>query len=439
MSRQSNSAGARASSPGSSQTSAQTVRRFLESPANTLEERLGILSDLKRALDHNATELSISIAEATGKAMKWATAEVGDASKMLASPPELSGTSFSVDDGVNFAETHAAFDARGTALVFPDPALPVSSTISKVIPSVLTREKAIVFPPSESARLLNKLVGLLDCKALGNDVLFAYLNERSNTYSVLHSPRPVDVLISGRTDVARISRLHQVSMLSVDAGYGYPVHVNPGADLDACAEEAARAMVSLNLPQHFRPGEVTIFREDEEYFSNRLVAEVEKLIVGNAMESNTDVGKVMNEGLASAASHLISRNRGKRFDVPMWGGFADGIFHPCVISGIEGDLDPEIAHADLPLIRIRVVKSIEETKNAALNSGNGIATSLWSHDLDLLPYAMKRWGSSVIYFNSMIKKIPRRYINPAFGSNPAGGPAALFEVMRMGSTGYLRL
>lgn len=421
------------------QTSDASIREFLSLPSNDLEARSNYIPEFRKLIQDRSGELAASISEATGKAIKWSRAEIKASLDILTKFEHVPDLAFEEAPSPGFARMTISMPSNGASIIFTDTSLPVYSLISKLLPSILTRKSSIVFPDNRSRKTINILAEMLGSSALKNAVYFAFRNERELTSPVLHYPFPVDILSSGTVDMARLTGKHLTSMFSAEFGSGYSIHLLPGSDLDVCAEEVVQAMVSLHLPHHFRPGEITLFAEDEEYFRNRLVTEFEKLKVGDPFSEETDVGIPFDVDESISVAKLILSGRGKKYDVPFWTGPLAEAFGPCLITGIVGDVAPDIQTADLPVLRVRTVNSSEEALELWKQSGNLITGSIWSRDESVLPYIIKRTEFSVVYLNSLLKNVPGVYSNPSAGSTTTGNAISLFRTMATRRTGYLSL
>lgn len=414
-------------------------REFLSLPVSDLDERIDGILELKKRVQDNAKDLAVSITERTGKAIKWSRAEVRASIRILTEFERVPDLLQEAGQVPGYAQLTVPTVSRGISAIFPDSRLPLFSLFSKLLPSVLSRKNTVVFPDLTSFKIVSSIFDLPDSKSLNNSTLLAFREHREDTSPSLHTPVPVDVLIAGNFNLKRFSEKHLISLLSAEYGNGYSVHLSPGSDLDTCAEEAAKRLVSLHLPHYFRPGEITMFTDDEEYFVNRLSAELEKLNVGDAFDDNTDVGVPSDPGQSDSVARLIMDGRGKKFDIPLWKGPLGGTFAPCLISGIFGTLDTEIITADLPILRTHTVASIEEAIGAWDVSGNSIVSAVWSRDENILPYVIKRSGASVVFLNSLVRDIPGAYSNPSAGNATTGGAMALYRMMASRKTGFLSL
>ncbi len=421
------------------QTSDSNIREFLALPPADLEDCLGAIPEISKLIRDHASELAASITETTGKAIKWSRAEIKESIDILSMFQHLPDIIREGRQSPGYATMEVPATSNGVSVIFSDTALPLFSVISKLLPSIMTRRSTLIFPDSRSFGPADLLADILESNLPKSSALIAFRKDRLLTAPALHRPLPLDILSSGRIDLDRATKNNLTATLSAEFGSAYPVHLVPGSDLDGCAEECVRSLVSLHLPQYFRPGSITLFEEDEQYFVNRLLTELEKLKIGDPFQENVDVGVPLEvENSISVAKQILSDN-GKKYDVPFWSGpQADG-FGPCLITGISEEMSADIRNADLPILRVRTVSSNEEALNQWKDSGNSITGSIWSQDEGILPYVLKKTAVSVAYMNSLPRSIPGIYSNPSAGSAVTGDALALYRSMSMRRTGLLGL
>lgn len=205
------------------------------------------------------------------------------------------------------------------------------------------------------------------------------------TGAALVSHRGVDkVAFTGSTEVGREIRRATAGTgkgLSLELGGKSPFVVFDDADLDAAVEGVVDA-VWFNQGQVCCAGaRVLVAESAEDAFLSRLRARMARLIVGDPLDKNTDMGAIVHPVQLDRIRSLVEQGRAEGARIEM-GDAPPGCFHP---PAIVTDAAPAsvLATEEIfgPVVTVTSFRTTAEALSLANNTRYGLAASVWSGSL----------------------------------------------------------
>ncbi|WP_444454425.1 aldehyde dehydrogenase family protein [Rhodobacter capsulatus] len=214
------------------------------------------------------------------------------------------------------------------------------------------------------------------------------------------------IAFTGSTEVGRSLRQATAGSgkaLTLELGGKSPFLVFADADLDA-AIEGVVASVWTNQGQICSAGSRIFVAETvAERFTDRLIARLDKLRLGDPLDKGTDIGAVISEAQRSRMLALVARGvaAGARLvqstaPLPAQGSFvAPGLLleaqptNPCMIEEIFG-----------PIATLATFRTPSEAVELANASRYGLAASIWSENVTLAQDVAAKLVAGTVWINS---------------------------------------
>jgi betaine-aldehyde dehydrogenase len=274
----------------------------------------------------------------------------------------------------------------------------------KVAPALAAGNTVVCKPPHQ-----NPLSNLMMAKAYGllpPGVVNVVTGDGAGTGEALLQHPGVDLIaFTGSTEVGRhiaAEAGRQLKKVNLELGGIDPFIVFADADLEVAVRAVAWARL-LNAGQVCTSSKrIYLVKEIAAEFTERLVAWVKTLVVGDPLDGATDVGPLITaaalqrvEGqvaraLAEGARVLLG---GKRLDRP--GHF----FAPTILAGVRHGSLPTTEEIFGPVISLIVAEDSAEAIRMANDSNYGLGAVVYTRSLELALHAMDNIKAGTFWVN----------------------------------------
>jgi succinate-semialdehyde dehydrogenase/glutarate-semialdehyde dehydrogenase len=169
----------------------------------------------------------------------------------------------------------------------------------------------------------------------------------------------------------------------LELGGSDPFVVMPSADLDRAAEVATTARVQNNGQSCIAAKRFIVHTDVYDAFADRFVQDMRDLVVGDPMDSGTQVGPLATEQGRDDVEELVADAvakgakvlcGGERPDRPGWW------YPPTVIAEVTRDMRIWHEEAFGPVATLFRVSSIDEAIEVANDSRFGLGSNAWTTD-----------------------------------------------------------
>lgn len=288
---------------------------------------------------------------------------------------------------------------------------PMAIPCWKLMPALLAGN-AVVFKPAEDTPLVAiRLAEILVEAGLPGGVLglVTGLGEEAGVALVEHpGVRAISFTGSvavGQEIAATCGRLGK--RVSLELGGKNAMLVSADADLDLALEGAVWGAFGTTGQRCTATSRFIVQETVLEDFTDRLVARVEKLRLGDGLDPRTDVGPVINEvqlrrihgyteiGQRESARLLTGGN------VASQGVLAEGNFYqPTIFSGVRAEM--QIAQEEIfgPTAVIIPVPDLGEAIRVANGTRYGLSVAIYTKDIDKALQAVDGLEAGIVYVNA---------------------------------------
>jgi succinate-semialdehyde dehydrogenase / glutarate-semialdehyde dehydrogenase len=239
------------------------------------------------------------------------------------------------------------------------------------------------------------------------------LIETDRVRRVIEDPRIAAATLTGSTDAGShvaSAAGKQIKKTVLELGGSDPFIVMPSADLDAAVRTAVKARTINNGQSCIAAKRFIVAESIADEFERRLVAGMERLVVGDPMDPGTDIGPLANEAQVKTLADQIGRSvaagakllsGGYRLDRP---GF---YFAPGVLTEITEDSPAYSEEIFGPVALLFRARDIEDAIRIANDSEFGLGASAWTHNQRERERFVQELEAGMVFINAMVASDPR--------------------------------
>jgi succinate-semialdehyde dehydrogenase / glutarate-semialdehyde dehydrogenase len=239
------------------------------------------------------------------------------------------------------------------------------------------------------------------------------LIETDRVRRVIEDSRVVAATLTGSTDAGShvaSAAGKQIKKTVLELGGSDPFIIMPSADLDLAARTAVKARTINNGQSCIAAKRFIVAEAVAEQFERRLVAGMEAVVVGDPMDSATQVGPLANEAQVKTLADQIARSTsagarlltgGYRLDRP------GCYFAPGVLTDIREDSPAYREEVFGPIALLFKVRTIDEAIRIANDSEFGLGASAWTRNDRERDRFTAELEAGMVFINAMVASDPR--------------------------------
>ncbi|TQJ47455.1 NADP-dependent succinic semialdehyde dehydrogenase [Streptomyces sp. NBC_00080] len=212
---------------------------------------------------------------------------------------------------------------------------------------------------------------------------------------------------AGRAVAATAGEMIKKTVLEL--GGSDPYVVMPSADVDRAAQVAVTARVQNNGQSCIAAKRFIVHTDVYDAFTERFVAGMAALKVGDPQEEETDVGPLASEQGRSDLEELVDDARrsgatalcgGERPDGPGW------YYPPTVLAGITREMRIHREEAFGPVATLYRAADLDEAVLIANDSPFGLSSNVWTRDEAEVDRFVRDLEAGGVYVNGMTASHP---------------------------------
>jgi succinate-semialdehyde dehydrogenase/glutarate-semialdehyde dehydrogenase len=229
---------------------------------------------------------------------------------------------------------------------------------------------------------------------------------------VLRDPRVAAATLTGSTgagtSIATIAG-SEIKKTVLELGGSDAFVVMPSADLDEAARVAVTARVQNNGQSCIAAKRFIVHADVFEAFTERFVAAMKSLNVGDPMQEDTDIGPLALEQGVHDVEALVGDAVQKGATVLCGGTRVDGpgwFYRPTVVSGITPEMN--IFHEEVfgPVAHLYRVRDIDEAIELANATVFGLGSNAWTNDGAEQARFVRDLEAGAVFVNGMTTSYP---------------------------------
>lgn len=331
------------------------------------------------------------------------------------------GESVPLDAGLN-GKGFFAFTQRvplGVVAAITPFNYPLNLTIHKIAPALACKNTVIIKPPTEAPLTVMKFAELVNDEFPGGviNTLTGYGSEVGDY--LVTSPNVDKITFTGSiTTGLMISQKAGMKKVTLELGGNDPLIILKDADIDKAVKGVINGAF-LNAGQVCMGVKRIIVEEEiSKEFSEKLVCETEKLIMGNPLDEKTTLGTLISEKAAIQVEQTVNNavHMGAKI---LTGGQRDNAFYEAtVIDNVTPDMDLVARETFGPVAPIIHVSDINEAIEVANDTEYGLQAGVFTSDYASAMRCASEIEAGTVFVN---KQSTFRTDNMPFGGFKSSG------------------
>jgi len=196
----------------------------------------------------------------------------------------------------------------------------------------------------------------------------------------------------------------------MELGGSDPFIIFKDADLELAVNTAVTARLLNNGQSCIAAKRFIVVEEIADEFEKQFVRKFEKVVVGDPMDQNTELGPIAREDLLLELQEQVTKSveggakiliGGKRLD-------RKGIYYSAtILTDVKKGMLAYDQELFGPIASVIKVKDEVEAIKVANDTEFGLGASLWTNDLEKAKILAKEIDSGSVFINGMVKSDPR--------------------------------
>ena len=368
---------------------------------------------LETEVDDTARMLTIEM----GKPLAQSVAEVLKCAKSMRFYADhaaefLAEEQLADPSSVNASGAYTRYEPLGVVLAVMPWNYPLWQVIRFAAPALMAGNTGLLKHASNVPQAALYLDTLFDRAGFPTGSFRSLLIGSREVAAVLEDRRVKAVTLTGSEPAGRSvasTAGAQIKKAVLELGGSDPFIVMPSADLDAASTMAVKARVGNN-GQSCIAGKRFIVHTDVYGEFSRLFAEkMAALVVGDPLDTDTDIGPLATESGRDDLSELVDDAVAKGAEVLTGGSAPDraGWFYtPTVIAGLTDDMRLVMEEAFGPVASLYRVADRDEALRIANQTTFGLSSAVWTTDADDEQFFIDSLDAGAVFINGMTVSYP---------------------------------
>lgn len=375
-----------------------------------LSERAGVLLKLTEVLRKKSEQYARLMSEEMGKTIRAARAEI----EKCAWCCEV----YAANAATWLAEEEVAADGRkhrivieplGVILAVMPWNFPFWQVIRFLVPTLLTGNGALL---KHAANVTGSALNIQEAVSeagFPQGLFSTILASHEQVEQIIAHPLCQGVSLTGSAEAGKAIAATAGKYLKkavLELGGSDPLVVLADADITAAAKAAVTGRFQNNGQSCIAAKRIIVLQEVQEAFTTALLAEVEKLVVGDPLDEKTDIGPLVNEQAAEKMEQFVADAFAKGAVVQTGGKRQGAYFSPTVLTNVAPDMEVLTEEVFGPVAPVIVAQTVDEVVALANSTRFGLGASVWSRDLVYGEQVARKLEAGAVFVNSITKSDP---------------------------------
>lgn len=297
---------------------------------------------------------------------------------------------------------------------------PVNLSASKIAPALIAGNTVILKPATQGSISTLHLVKIFQEAGLPEGVLNTVTGRGSQIgdYVVTHSG--IDMInFTGSTEVGRrISSLTEMKPLLMELGGKDPAIVLEDCDIENTAAQIVSGAFSYSGQRCTAVKRVLVMESIADKLVSKLKEHIEKLIIGNPLESDVNITPLIDDKSADYIEGLINDTVSSGADM-ITGGKREGrLIYPTLFDKVTTDMRIAWEEPFGPVLPVIRINSIDEAIEIANESKYGLQAAVFTKDINNAFYISDKLEVGTVQINNKTERGPDNF--PFLGVKASG-------------------
>lgn len=393
----------------------QATGAFAGWKSTEIQKRAEFIHNFAQELRKNKTKLAQTATKEMGKPMKESLSEVEKCAMVM---------DFYGDNGPIYLQDEAVnTDARKSIVTFQPIGVigsimpwnfPYWQALRFAAPSLIAGNAIVLKPASATIQCGIEIENAFKHAGLPDGVFKTVVGNSSSAEALIDSDVNA-VTFTGSVSVgAKVSSraTSQWKKCVLELGGSDPFIVCSDADIEKASSGAVKGRF-INCGQScIATKRFFVAKEVAKEFVEKFVQKTEKLLVGNPMSEDTDIGPLVNESAVNNIESLVQDAVDNGAEV-LTGGErvrmnGKGYFYkPTILAKISPKMRVTYEEVFGPVAPITIVDNEKEAIKLANDSEYGLGASIWTKDIDKAERLSRAVESGIVSVNNVVVSDPR--------------------------------
>jgi aldehyde dehydrogenase (NAD+) len=288
---------------------------------------------------------------------------------------------------------------------------PVAIPSWKIMPALVAGNTVVIKPASDTPLCAIALIKVLEDAGVPAGVINLVMGPGSTVgTALLEHPDVALISFTGSTDAGNavaVEAARRLKRVSLEMGGKNAIIVMDDADLDLALEGILWSAFGTSGQRCTAASRVIVHRAVQKELEDRLVARMEKLRLGNGLESTTDVGPVINKSQQQRIHKMVQEGQKAGTKLVTGGKIADegdlahGAFYtPSLFT--DAKWDDMVAQEEIfgPVTTLVPVDSLDEAIRVNNHTKYGLSSSIYTANVNRAFQAMRDITTGIVYINA---------------------------------------
>jgi succinate-semialdehyde dehydrogenase / glutarate-semialdehyde dehydrogenase len=376
-----------------------------------LYERTELLRKLAGVLRKKSDQYARLMSEEMGKTIRASRAEIEKCARACETYADNAERWLAEEHVAADGKKHrVAIEPLGVILAIMPWNFPFWQVVRFLIPTLLTGNGALLKHAANVTGSALKLQEAIDESGFPEGLFATILASHDQVGQVIAHPLCQGVSLTGSTQAGKIIASKagkHLKKVVLELGGSDPLIVLADANIPVAAKAAVTGRFQNNGQSCIAAKRLIVLKEVAEAFTHALLADVEKLVVGDPLDEQTDIGPLVNEQAAEQMEQFVADAVAKGATIQTGGTRNGAFFTPTVLTDVTRDMKVVAQEVFGPVVPIIVVQTEEEAIAYANDTQFGLAASVWSRDLVNGERIARKLAAGAVFVNSISKSDPR--------------------------------
>lgn len=392
----------------------ENVRRAIKIAEETFDnkrlskyERYTILRNASDIVKSRKEELASDLVKEVGKTIREARVEIDRAVQTLLLSAEeaknLTGEQIPIDATPN-DENKIAYYSReplGVICAITPFNVPFNLACHKIGPAIAGGNTVVWKPATDTPITAYKLMEILKEAGLPDGFVHLLYGSGSKLGDIFVSdPRIAKFTFTGSPAVGKwLKENSGFRSVSLELGNNSPNIIHEDADIDLAAQSCVKWGYANAGQTCISVQRVYVHENIIESFKDKMISYTKKLVIGDPMNEETDMGPMINVREIDRVEKWIEEAVRGGAKIVLGGTRQDNVFYPTIVEDVNESMKLVCEEIFGPVIVLISYSDLDQVIKKANDSDYGLQSAVFTQDIDTALYVANKLRSGGVVIN----------------------------------------
>ncbi len=287
---------------------------------------------------------------------------------------------------------------------------PAALLIRSLAPALAAGCTTVLKMPGQTA-LSNTLIMeiIASVEELPKGVVNMIIGERDALETLVEHPDVPTISFTGSTSTGRTlmkEGADELKLFGLELGGKTPHIIFPDTDIDACLPVVEKSLTVFTGQFCMTGSRILVHKDIADEVRDKLSKRLENVKVGNALDSNNDMGAMIDQSNVERVDKMVQDAINKGAKVLVRGGpinegkqFKGAFYQPTLLEVDDSQADIVQQEVFGPVLALQVFETEREAIEMANATEYGLSACVWTQDLDRSFRVAREVEAGTIWFN----------------------------------------